>query len=150
MSKDDFCIDLDDPEIRDMINRARGLNGADDSGVREYDESMQPSRDRPKKDLPKRERSSLEKKEIDDKKKYSSPRSDDRERHSRRLENDPKRYLTVDPSSWDRRPSDRRTCVCCGKSGRPYARGLCPRCYKREYWRFRYGSGSEYFAEGGG
>lgn len=147
MSKDDFCIDLDDPEIRDMINRARGLNGADDSGVREHDESMRLSRDRSKKDLLKRESSSSKK---NDEKRSSSPRSDYRERHSRRLENDPKRYLTVDSSSWDRRPSDRRACVCCGKPGRPYARGLCARCYKREYWRFRYGSGSEYFAEGGG
>lgn len=56
-----------------------------------------------------------------------------------------KRRLDVDMSSWDRRAKGPDRCAICGERGMLYARGLCTRCYRREYWRFRYGSGSEYF-----
>lgn len=141
---EDDSVDLDDPFVQSLIEQMRGSsrrNKRSESSV-ESTPAVRSTRhaDGEASDVDHRRR-----KKGDVRESAEKPR---RAKRSDRIELHPRRNLNANMSSWDRKSNGQKICASCGSFGKIMGRGLCPRCYRREYWRARYGRrGSEFFPD---
>lgn len=141
---EDDSVDLDDPFVQSLIEQMRGSSRRSRGSESSKESASAVQREH---------HADGEASDVDRHrgKKDGSRKSTEKTRRSKRsvrIESHPRRNLNTNMSSWDRKSDGQRICESCGSFGKIMGRGLCPRCYRREYWRARYGRrGSEFFPD---